>query len=425
MKKVIGILALLAMTGNIASAELLKNFKYNGSLEAQGFVTNNATDFDKDAGDKFGEVNHRVMVNTTFDLNSDVSANVTMTKSNRQAGDPAEKVNTLIDQVQFEEAYLNLKGVFGVDHKIGRQYYGNDGDIVIYYGPANWYTRGLSAFNVALDGWYADWKKDKWTATAMMAKADEDTTAGTITNVTPDANNDIDVYGVTLAYDHSEIVKPSAYYYQSKDYTAAKIDDTQVLGVKAMGKYMGVEYGAEYAMNMGMNRNLTSTTNKEYKGSAMKFNAAYGLDLMGKLTLMGEYAMGTGDKNTTDSSDKSFQAINANYRPGLIASGGGVNAGGFRPTGLNNLTTWNIGAKWNPSKVEKLELCAKYFDYSYTEKVGAVEHVGTEADFVATWNHSENLAFKAALAMFMPDEYKIGTKDDTVPMAGMYMNVKF
>ncbi|MCM2267691.1 MAG: alginate export family protein [Elusimicrobiales bacterium] len=425
MKKVIGILALVALTGNIASAELLKNFKYNGSIEAQGALVNNANDFNKDAGDKFGEVNNRVMVNASFDLNNDVSANVTATKCNRQAGDPAEKANTLIDQVQFEEAYLNLKGVFGVDHKIGRQYYGNDGDIVAYFGPANWYTRYLNAFNVAIDGWYADWKKDKWTATAMIAKFDEDTTAATITNVTPNGNNDQDIYALTVAYDYSEIVKPSLYYYNGKDYSAAKVDDTQVLGVKANGKYMGMEYGAEYAMNMGMNRNLTSTTNKEYKGSAMKFNAAYGLDLMGKLNVMGEYAMGTGDKNTTDSSDKSFQDINANYRPGLIAGGFGVNAGGFNPTGLQNLTTWNIGAKWNPSKIEKLELCAKYYDFSFTEKVGTVDHVGTEADLVATWNHSENVAFKAGLAMFMPDKYKIGTKDDSVNLGSLYMNVKF
>ncbi|OGR66946.1 MAG: hypothetical protein A2081_00110 [Elusimicrobia bacterium GWC2_61_19] len=416
MKKVIGMLALVALVGNIANAELLKNFKYNGSIEGQGFVLNNALDFDTDASDKFGEVNHRVMINAGFDLNEDVAATVSAVKCNRQMGDAPEKVNTLIDQFQFEQAYLTLKGVIGLDHQIGRQYYGNDGDIVIYYGPANWYTRGMNAFAVALDGWTSKWSKDKLGVTALASKQTE--ANGVI-------NKDIDVYGVTASYDYSEIVKPAAYYYEAKDYnTAAKVDDLQVIGVKVNGKYVGVEYGAEYAMNMGMDRNLTSTTNKDYKGSAMKFNAAYGYDFLGKWNFMGEYAMGTGDKNTADSSDKSFQDINANYRPGLILGGMGVTAIGGSSS-LSNLTTWNVGANWTPEKLDKLNLCVKYYDFSYTEKVGTVDHAGTEANLVATWTHSQNVALKAGLAMFMPDELKIGGKDDSVKLASLYMNVKF
>lgn len=53
MKKAIAILALLALTGS-ADAQLLKNFKYNGNLETQGFVINNAKDFNSKAADKFG-----------------------------------------------------------------------------------------------------------------------------------------------------------------------------------------------------------------------------------------------------------------------------------------------------------------------------------------------------------------------------------
>lgn len=419
MKKVIGMLALVALVGNIANAELLKNFKYNGSLEGQGFVVNNAKDLDKDASDKFGEVNHRVMIGASFDLNEDVDAVVSAVKCNRQMGDAPEKVNTLIDQFQFEQAYINLKGVFGLDHKIGRQYYGNDGDIVIYYGPANWYTRGLNTFAVALDGWSSSYKPmDKLTVSALMAKNTEGNTT---------TNDDIDVYGLTASYDYSDIVKPSAYYYEAKDYnTAAKVNNLQVIGVKANGEYMGVKYGAEYAMNMGMNRNLTSTTNKDYKGSAMKVNVGYDYDFMGKWNFMGEYAMGTGDKNAADSSDKSFQDINANYRPGLIMGGIGVGAGPTAVNSLNNLTTWNLGAVWAPEKIAKLNLGLKYYDFSNTEKVGTVDHIGSEADLVATWTHSQNVSMNLGLAMFMPDDYVVTAgNDDSAKLASLYMNVKF
>ncbi len=415
MNKVMGIIALLALTGNIASAELLKNFKYDGKIEAVGVVANNATDFDKDASDKSSDVKTRVSINAGFDLNEDVNAVVAVVKDNRNYGsgtNASENANTIQSQLFFDQAYLNLKGVFGIDHKVGRQYYGNNGDINIYFGPQDWYVHNFGAIALhtmyALDGWTGYWAKDKWSATGLMAKAAEGGAAA-----------DGDIYGLTVAYDYSDIVKPSAYYYEAKDYTGASLKDLQTIGVKANGEYKGVKYGAEYAMNMGRDHVAV----EDYKGYAVKANAAYGIDLAGKLGFDAEFAMGSGDKNATDSSDKSFQDINANYRPGLIAGGFGV--GVFNPNTLNNLTTYNVGANWTPEKVNKLNLAVKYYDFSNTEKVGTVEHIGTEADLVATWTHSDNVSLKLGLGMFMPDEYKLAGKDDSVNLATLAMNVKF
>jgi len=416
MKKVIGMLAVVALVSSVASAELLKNFKYNGSIEAAGININNASDFNKNAGDKYGDVKNRVMINAGFDLNEDVSANVAVNKCDRNFGNAPQTVAAgTADTFQFEEAYLTLRGVLGLNHKVGRQYYGKAGDIVIYYGPANWYTHGLNAFNVGLDGWYADWSKDKLGVTALVAKTSE------INGIT---NTDKDLYGVTASYDYSDIVKPGVYVYEQKDRSVAtnKLNNLEVAGVKAAGKYAGFNYSGEYAMNMGNNSNVA--TDQKYKGSALKVNADYGIDFMGKVVVMGEFARGTGDKVAADKSNKGFVAINSNYRPGLIA--GGVNAGAFNPTGLNNLTTWNLGANWTPENLNKLNLEAKYYSFSYTEKkVNGFAPIGTEADLVATWNHSQNVALKAGLAMFMPDKYKLATKDDSVSLMSLYMNVKF
>lgn len=418
MKKVTGMLAVVAFASSMASAELLKNFKADGSVEALGQVISNSTDFDSKKSDKYGDVKNRVLVNAGFDMNDDASAVVSLVKCDRSYGmNTAQTPQNLLDNFYFEQAYLNLKGVFGVDHKIGRQYYGNDGDIVIYYGPANWYTRGLSNSPMAFDGWTTGWSKDKLAVGAAMAKIKENT--GVAVGTT---NNDKDLYGLTATYDYSEIVKPSFYIYELKDMsTVGKLNNLEVVGVKANGKFMGFDYKAEYAMNMGKD----NATPKKYKGYALKANLDYAYELMGKWNFMGEFAMGSGNKaGSTSTSDKSFQAINANYRPGLILGGFGT------ITNLNNNTVWNVGANWNPSKVEKLNLEAKYYDFAYTQKnSGGVKRIGGEADLIATWNHSQSVALKLGLAAAMPTKkYSTSmsnTKTDAIKLANLYMNVKF
>jgi hypothetical protein len=237
-------------------------------------------------------------------------------------------------------------------------------------------------------------------------------------------NRDVDLYGITGHYDLTEVVKPSLYVYEAKSRATGsfKLNNLIVAGLKANGKYMGFNYSGEYAMNAGNNTSVAANTNNKYKGSAIKLNADYGFDVMGKLVVMAEYAMGTGDKKV-DASQKGFQDINANYRPGLIA--GGVGVAGFAPTSLENLTTWNAGANWAPSKVEKLDLGVKYYSYAFTQKVGVKKQIGTEADLVATWTHSKNVALKAGFAMFNPVKKFTGGKTDAVTLGNLYMNVKF
>jgi len=416
-------LAVVAFASSMASAELLKNFKADGSVEALGQLVND-TDFNSSVGDKYGDIKNRVMVNAGFDLNEDANAVVSVVKCDRSYGQAPQTANTLLNQFTFEQAYLNLKGVFGVDHKIGRQYYGNDGDIVLYYGPANWYTRGLSATPVALDGWTATWSKNKLAISAIMAKLTEAAPVPVTT-----ANTDKDLYGITASYDlNNEFVKPAAYFYEQKDRTAApnKLNNKDVIGVKATGSFKGLNYKGEYAMNMGKNNNLAPNSDNKYQGFAIKINADYGMDFMGKVVFMGEFAMGSGDKTTGNKADKGFQDIKANYRPGLIAGGLGT------ITNLNNHTIWNLGANWTPAKVEKLNLEAKYYDFSSTQKAAAsnVSRAGGEADLVATWNHSQNVALKLGLGAFMPTKKyafvtQSTTKTNPTTLVDLYMNVKF
>jgi hypothetical protein len=426
-------LAVVALVASVASAELLKNFKYDGKVEVNAYQTNNANDFNSKVKDKDSDVETRVQLNTGFDLNEDVNAVVSAIKCNRQYGDQAtgngESIDNLTNQIKFNQAYMNLKGVLGIDHKLGRQYYGNEGDLVVYYGPNMYpYTAGLSVNS--LDAWTGWYKTGKWDMHAVSGKL-----ANTNNGVA--ADTDVNLNGFVAAYDLMTDLKLGAYIYEKKSWQAAAATDLtlDVVGVKANGKFVGFDYYAELAKNYG--RNAVGPVN--YAGTAFLANAKYGYDFMGKWTFMGEFAMGSGDNKTTDKKNKAFHSINSDYRPGAIMGRSMSGLGNSDPTAAvtdTGLTTWNVGAKWNPSKVEKLDLCAKYFYFAPTEtkkdavKIGYTS-VGTELDFAANWKHSENVNVRATVAAFMPNKKYAAasalatTKHDAVNYAGLDFIVKF
>jgi hypothetical protein len=424
-------LAVVAFASSMAGAELLKNFKYDGKVEVNAYQTKNATDLNTKVKDTSSEVETRVQVNAGFDLNEDVNAVVSAVKCNRKYGNTGtatgESIDNITAAVTFEQAYMNLKGVLGFDHRLGRQYYGNEGDLVVYYGPIMYpYTASLPV--TAIDAWTGWYKTGKWDLHAVSGKQANTTIGAT--------DSDINLNGFVANYDLITDLKIGGYVYEKKSMQAAAATDLtlDVAGVKATGKFAGFDYYAEFAKNYG--RQAAGPVN--YAGYALIANAKYGYDLMGKWTLMGEFAMGSGDKKTTDKKNKAFHSINSDYRPGAIWGRSFAGLGNSDPKSIvtdTGLTTWNIGAKWNPSKVEKLDLTAKYFYFAPTEtKVDGVKigytTTGTELDFAANWKHSENVSVRGTLAAFMPNKKYAQTafattKHDAVNYMGLDFIVKF
>jgi len=418
MKKLIAMLALLAFAGNIASAELLKNFKYDGKLEVHGYSLNNA-DYNKNAQDKRGETETRVQINAGFDLNDDADAVVSLVKNNRAYGDNSESVNAnttvandgVLGNIWVEQAYVNLKGVFGLDHKLGRQYYGEAGDMVIYYGPRSWpYPQFMTAGVAALDAWTGWYKNDKWEVHALMGKQ-VNTADGAA------ASNDTNVSGVKAMTKFMDIGL-TGYFYQKKDRAVpVKTTYLDVLGVKAKYAFGDLNVTGEYAMNMGKEPNKPAI-GYEYEGFAYKVNADYSMDFMGKLMLEGEYFFASGDE-TNNKKATAFTSINNDYRPGIIDGAGYGAAGG---SGDNVI---DFGGNWTPEAMDKLNVAAKYYTFSVDKKAGlADKHLGNEFDVIATWNHSDNVKVKGYYAMYMPED-KNNTPDDMESMMGAVFCVKF
>ena len=431
MKKLIGILALLALV-NTANAELLKNFKYDGKITVDAYSAKNTADFYSKKGDTASDANTRVELNAGFDLTEDVNAAVSAVKCDRQYGNNSQTVaGGTIDAFTFEQAYLNLKGVLGIDHKIGRQYYGSEGDLVIYYGPRNFpYAYNATPANAlsvsGLDGWTGWYKNDKLTVHGLVAKQKQGAASR------PDVG-DIDVSGVVGKYDLMEMLNIGAYAYEYKNYNnsanAATADQTlDIAGVKADGRLsqLNLNYYGEIAKNYGH-----KAAGVNYTGTGFLVGAKMNLDLIGKWTFMGEFASGTGDKASLKK-DEGFTTLNSDYRPGVIFSGI------FGNSGLNNLTTWNLGATWNTPMFEKLTLGGKLLHYGYSEKVTSTvnaqttDTIGNELDLTAAWQHSENVGLMAYYGAFLPTskytKYALdnaAAKDDMATVLGAALNVKF
>lgn len=447
MKKTIGILALLVFAGNIASAELLKNFKWDGKIIVNAINANNTMDADSDAKDKFSDVDTYVELNAGFTLAEDVDAIVTAVKTNRQHGDSAETVAAgTADGFTMEQAYLNLKGILGLDHKIGRQYYGNQGDLIIYAGPKGMpymmemetdgiVTPGNAFTATGLDAWTGWYKNEKLNLHAIVAKITNDNNDdGAGPNFDRIADEDTDLAGIVAKYDLMEVLNLSAYVYEKKTNQAAGTANNTLdaVGVKANGKILGFDYYGELAKNYGR-----QAVGKNYTGTAFLAGAKYDIELVGKWTFMGEMGIGSGDDKTyaADKDINEFAAIAGDYRPGVIW--GGV----FGNEGLGNLTTWNLGAKWNTPMFEKLTLSGKlaYFAPTVTKvnstAAGAAktdigyDTYGQELDLCANWQHNENVGLKAYYAMFNVDsdyaDTALGGKDDVSTTLGAAVTVKF
>jgi hypothetical protein len=418
MKKILAMATAVAVVSSVASAQLLKNFKLDDSLlEVNAYNLNNA-DFNDNQGDKKGDVDTRLMLNMSFDLNDDANAVVTLVKKNRQWGTtPSETLNDLQNNIKVEQAYINLKGVLGMDHKLGRQFYGNPGDLVIYYGPKMWpYQKNIGKVD-AIDAWVGTYNYKDWAFTGIMGKE----VAG--------AGNDmgINLSGIDIKKKIDRF-NLNAYYYYHVDNTVAPspADKLGLYGFRANWefKYLeGLNLGLEYDRNAGSDSNYN-----KYKGYAYKINAGYTTDkVAGKLGLNAEYAYLSGDNNPTDTNNKTYTSIADDYRPGIIVGGLWVNPLNYNYPGDGDKII-KLGLNWTPEELNRLNLAFDYINFKVAKKTTGMteDTLGNEYDIVATWNHSDKISLKGYYAMFKPEKKNLNvTTDDMETMLGGAFVIKF
>jgi len=143
MKKflVLGVLVFLAGS----SFAKISNVKVSGSLEVQSFSLNNSLDLaDYENGandDKIDETRSRVLVGISAQVSEGVRGKILLSKNNRRYGEGSETVagwGSALNKVLVENAYLVIDDFIDIFKlTLGRQFYGEKGDLVLYYGPTS------------------------------------------------------------------------------------------------------------------------------------------------------------------------------------------------------------------------------------------------------------------------------------------------
>ncbi len=434
MKKIISLGLALAFAAYAlpAQAELLKNLTTKGEIEIQSLHMHNH-DLNSNANDEISQALTRVLYGANFDLVDDVNAQLSFCKVDRRYGQVGQTVAGIQGLIAITESNITLKNIFGLEHKLGRQYYGEPGDLIVYFGPLRHpYTLGMGV--ASLDAWKGTWTNDKWVLTGLIGKTAE--------AVAQNTNGDTDLWGLIGNYNMSEPANITGYWYRAAAQNPANPtagnpnNHLNVIGAKVTGKIDKFNYKGELAMNTG---NSGFATNLNYTGMGLLANMGYDMDIaLGVLGFTGEFARGSGDDNGTDKDNAIFIAINSDYRPGIIYGGSGLfdlnGLGGFS-SGIGNLTTWNLGAKFAPKAYEKLTLGLKFYNFSFSENpaAGIDTPIGSEWDLCATWKHSENVSVMGSLAKFAAAEdsfiakaiHTAGIRLDSAVRYGVDFMVKF
>jgi hypothetical protein len=494
MKKFLVGLTAFAMVfcTNPASAELLKNLRLSGQIDIQATSTRNAADFATKANpnaagfpltapaatpnnDRIGDAQTRVMVHLDWDMLDDVHSHVTFGKNNRNWGNgggapggaadahgnaQAEAVDGggLLAQLFIDEAYFKIDKVAGqVDTTFGRQFYGDSGDIVVYYGPSDkaWYGMPINA----IDAMRADWATEWIAVTGLVGKI-----TGSSVGTVPQP--DVDLRGLNFLFKGNDNIHASFYGWNKLSHNTGalglapadfggaavgsaggKNDNLFLIGTKMKLSGGGFWLKGEYDQNFGDNRVAVPKTiggavadvnfapASHYEGWATMGNTGWKgeSDSLGMLSLWGEGAIGSGRSNTRENVNDGFTTISGDYRPGSIygrfaanpafAGLGNLLYAGINTTDatransfvanstLSNRVIWGGGVKMSPAVANKLTLAVSWWDFRlhrFANAPGQVrpyngnKHIGAELDVDVIWTHSENVAFATGWGTFQP-----------------------
>ena len=439
----------LAAAPAAAQELLLKNLKFGGEIDLQTTAGGNIKDFathprtGNAENDRVGSAQTLVLLRADWDVLDDVHARVALSKNDRDWGTIGGNThgnsqsqplgtsgNNILGSTFVDEAYVKIDKVFGaVDSTFGRQFYGSQGDIGVYYGP----RIGLLGMPVtALDAARFDWTDETTALTGVVGKI----TGTAAANVD---QADVDLRGLLGTYRFDENTSATAYVYDSVTHatggsgvpgttagTTGLNTNLWLAGLKAKLGWGPFLARAEFAKNLGEDRTgAVTSAGSTYTGWAVKADLGVRGDFedVGTAGLWAQFAEGSGQGDKTSRHNNLFTPIAGDYRGGDIYTrfnslaavaldGTDAVTGGFGSSSLGNRVIWGAGFKGTPAAATKLTVTAGYWDYRQQTTpltanfaqpaLNGNKHLGSEADLDLDWKHSENVSFDAGTGKFFP-----------------------
>jgi hypothetical protein len=393
----LGLISCLALPSR---SELFKNLKIDGSIETRSFGIDNETDRNGNADDYRSETRTRLLGGASFDLLDDVHSRVLLRKNNRLHGQGVENVNSVQTALALDNAYVKIDKIFGhVDLTVGRQFYGHDNDLVIYYGVNDDDILSVSS----LDLFRADANLGSVAhLTAIGGKINETTPVSATAPPAPtNVNSDTDLFGGEVNSDKLIPMGNLAGYYYTRKIKGAGVtanDTMNIWGLHAAGDILaGLGYDAEYAQNTGRNNSIAATP--AYHGNAYSLGLGYKHEYgspKGAMPIRAHADYGRGSRD--------FTSVSSGRRYGKIwgehTSVGPSTALGHGGTGLTDLKVFDAGAGFN-CPVTKIGFDLNWYRFMYDHaQANGKSSAGSELDLILSYKHSENVYLEASWARF-------------------------
>jgi hypothetical protein len=460
-----------------ADAELFKNFKFDGSMEIDATAARNILDFNTATADRIGATQTRVMLGLDWDLLENAHSKVSIYKNDQVYGQyngttngdasGAQNLNAIQSNVYVSQAYFNINKVFRfMDATFGRQYYGDPGDLIAYYGP-KYDQYGMNV--TSIDGAKFSWNGENAYATGLFFRPAN--TANAIANNGGTLSGQQDIIALVAGNKGNENWRGDISLWSQQTHLAqaaanptvdAANDNLYVADVKIKGRAEGAYASVEIAHDFGNNRQPVANGQQfagRYDGKALLADLGYKAEIKQIVTINPWAELGWGSGNGTTNPghhNEDFQSIATDYRPGAlygrfdktaalkIADDG---TGAVSSNGLTNRKLWGLGVKATPKALNQLTAGIAFWDFNlyklvdnsmfittnknYNDNAAGNRHLGSEVDLTGEWKHSENISFVGTFGDFQAGGLiknlagSEGSGNNPALMAALDVTVKF
>jgi hypothetical protein len=447
MRKLMAAIAIVLVAGLPATSWALLGFEgvsYDGSLEVS--ATRAANESDQSDGqspdDRHSDVDTRTRLGINMQVTEGVDGRIEFVRNGTRYGTGATNLSSEESLIDLQNLFINLM-VWNWSWRIGRQYVGDEGDLVWNIGP-----RSDDILRVdAIDGVDIRRQWDKFSLDAFAGKATENNAQGGTSEIGERSLKNL-MFGFT-GVPNNKIWVAGTWGYNSNGSNTSDSTKLQIYraGIKGGINENFFTYRGEVLMNTG--EDLSNTVlippldNRKIKFKGRAFDVGAGVNLAetgaGQISLGADYTMASGDDDATDADDDSFRDLRAvgvlstdRYYGEIFGRSNGLS---FVPVGQGldtgsqgtGLTILHANVLYKPSWATKSWWRFDWYDFSATEDQNVGDY-GTEFDLTAGYRHSDNVGFEAGYAMLMPDDQITGgaaAPDDNITKLFARLKVGF
>jgi len=316
---------------------------------------------------------------------------------------------------------------------MGRQFYGDSGDLNIYFGMQPDDLLSVTA----LDVFRADADLGGVAKFQGIAGKTFESTAVSATNppAATDVNSDTDLWGGQVNTDHlipNGNLGVSYYTLKAKGAGATQNNTLNTADIRLMGNFPMVNalnYNAQYVQDFGRNNAAAGTP--AYHGNAFIIGLGWGTDLASKegampVRIHGEYGRGS-DDFVAIAPGKRFGKIWGEHTGSALAPSRLNSVGG---AGLSNLRVLDAGAGFT-CPITHVGVDLNWYRFVYDEALATPNgktSAGSELDLILSYKHSENVSLEASLARFFVGDALQnvgGTPTNPITRVGADVKIKF